>query len=500
MLAVAVFTALALWPLWSRRFPPMQDYPEQLFYTQGLAVSGDPAFDYDRYYEFGLHPLYSTFYVATLGFAKLAPFEVAGKLALSLYALLVALLVLRLARRKTNGGEGGAAPWGALLFFPFLCNQQYYFGNLNYLYSLPLLLLALLDLEDLLRGELRPWPVVRHALWQTALFVTHPLTFLVYGAMAALTVILHRRVRRLGSKVVAAAALALVFAGILWRANQAVQSSQGFGTSAMGAMDWLPLNDTLKFAALMFTGMEWSQGPDLVALALWIALAVLVVGAARAARAAKADASRQPIPFGHVLMLVLIVAAVLVLPFRVGTFSYINLRLTAVAYFVCALLASHVRFAGWRVAALLVLAGASVVDSGVRQRRVSAEVGEILPVVERIPPRSRILPLVFDRDSPELEGYWFDPHLHDHHYYHVVVGGGFNPYLFGSPLRPVRFDEKERRPSPGEFFPQNFSWQTHAADYQYFVVRGGPKQVADYFSARCNPLVSSGPWTLYERR
>src|SRR6266576_4892431 len=87
-ITVAAFLCLALWPLWSARFPPMQDYPLHLFHAQALRAHNDPAFDYNRYYEFRLRPVYATFFLTTLFFAKFAPIEIAGKVCLALYALL----------------------------------------------------------------------------------------------------------------------------------------------------------------------------------------------------------------------------------------------------------------------------------------------------------------------------------------------------------------------------------------------------------------------------
>src|ERR1700704_4826669 len=119
---------MTLWPIWSARFPPMQDYPGQLFYSDVLHLHNDQASDFDRYYEFRFHPIYATFYAATLAFAKFVPIELAGKLSLSLYPVLIAVAVLRLGRRV---GTGSGA-WGALLLFPFAFNQQYFYGNINY--------------------------------------------------------------------------------------------------------------------------------------------------------------------------------------------------------------------------------------------------------------------------------------------------------------------------------------------------------------------------------
>ena len=45
-------------------------------------------------------------------------------------------------------------------------------------------------------------------------------------------------------------------------------------------------------------------------------------------------------------------------------------------------------------------------------------------------------PLSLTTPRGSRTGYWFDIHPHDHNYYHILVGGGFNPYLFSTQLTP----------------------------------------------------------------
>ena len=57
-----------------------------------------------------------------------------------------------------------------------------------------------------------------------------------------------------------------------------------------------------------------------------------------------------------------------------------------------------------------------------------------------------------------------------------------------------------RRPAPGEYEPQKFSWEAHAADYQYFVVRNAPLGFSDYLTDHgCEPVMHSGPWGVFRR-
>jgi hypothetical protein len=80
------------------------------------------------------------------------------------------------------------------------------------------------------------------------------------------------------------------------------------------------------------------------------------------------------------------------------------------------------------------------------------------------------------------------------------VGGGFNPYLFGSPIDPVRLKTGEERPAPRVGHPEEFTWERHAADYSCFLVQGAPNGLAEYLGLHCNRISASGKWTLFERK
>ncbi len=488
-ITVGAFLCMALWPLWSARFPPMQDYPQHLFQTQVLRAHNDPAFDYNRYYEFRLRPVYATFFLTTLFFAKFVPIETAGKLSLSLYPVLIAIIVVRLGRRL--GRE--VAPWGALLFFPLAFNQQYFLGNINYFLSLPLLILILLDYEDLLGGTLGAWPFVRHSFWQVALFMTHPFTFDVYVSLAVVAAFMARRkTREFKIKVSASLGVAIILLVASWVKSEGT-SSPGF--SAIQGITWLSPKDTMEFFASMFNGMQGVGSADYVAWVLWGSVFSVVLGALIVDWRER----RHP-PLLYVVFFILTIAGLIILPSGIGTYSYINLRTAAIIYFLIALLVAQVRFKGWLACCLAALLGLCMIDSMAKQARISAEVKEILPIVRRIPPNSRILPLVFDRGSPELDRHWFDPHLHDHNYYHILVGGGYNPYLPRDPLNPVHYKKGEERPAPSEYHPGQFSWEDDSADYQYFLIRSMPKGAEEYMSKTCNKICVSGEWTLFERK
>ena len=307
LVALEAFLCLALWPIWSERFPPMQDYPQHLLQAQMLRVHDRPGFDYNRNFVFHLRPTYAAFTLATLFFSTVAPIEVAGKLALSLYPVLIAVVVFRLGRRF--GGRG--APWGALLFFPTAFNQQYFLGNTNYLLSLPLLVLALMDFEDLLAGPLSAWPALRQLLWQAVLFIAHPFTFLAYVCLALVAAFAARDKKEgLRGKLLLVMAGALLLFAAAWIDSVAASVPK----AAAGAeMQWSPLKLTLTFFALMFNGMQWSRGAQPVPLVLWGGAFAIVLAAAISRWKECGEALRR-----RAVLLVPVIIAMCVLPSHAG--------------------------------------------------------------------------------------------------------------------------------------------------------------------------------------
>ena len=273
ILAVAIFTLISLLPFWAQRFPPLQDYPQLLLQVHMLETRGDPAYDYDQYYEFDLRPgPYATFYYLTLLLSKFLPIELAGKMFLTFYIGLIALLVLKGARH-CRGGRGELAqprgpPWGLLLLFPFAFNQNYFLGTINYFFSIPLLGLILLDFEDYASARRGIWPAARHTLWQGALFLTHPFTFLLYLGFAGLRTILNyargRRAWRLAASLLAGSAAFAVWY-FLERGSSAAD-----GSPLDQPWVYKPLMWSVGFFSSMFTGMRWNGGIDLAATLLWL--------------------------------------------------------------------------------------------------------------------------------------------------------------------------------------------------------------------------------------
>lgn len=482
LFAVVLFTLVALYPIWSVRFLPLQDYPEHLLQAHMFSHRNDPSFDYNDHFDFNFRMApYVTFYAVLIPLSAVLPIETAGKLAVSLYIFAVALLVMKLKQRF----KADFLPWGFLLLFPFAFNQQYFQGNTNYLYSLPLLVFALLDHEELSKTPLSVWPCCRHFFWQLALFFTHPLTFLLYVSLAGAGAVLSwgkrdEFVRGLIPPIVGAALF------LLWFTIDNAGGSEG-------PMWWKPFSSTLAWYGYMFTGMRWFDGVDLVSLALWTGITALGLRALFSERG-----ETKGFPVRYLVFFILTTVAVFVLPFGKGPYSYIGTRVAPVSYFFLAILVGRFRFRGaWGSVFVFLVAGV-LMHSLVKQGRVSNEIQEIAPIVASIPPNSLILPLVFDDDSPELESS-FDMHLHDHDYYHLLVGGGVSPYIIRNPLFPVYYKNHVNLPAPGQYTPNLFNWGEHSAPYQYFLVRTAPDAMIEYPPEKMKLVDRSGSWFLFKK-
>jgi len=489
-IAVAAFTILNLWPIWSVRFPSMQDYPQHISQVQILSEYYNPDYDYSEYFTASLKPApYATFYAITLFLTYFLTIEIAGKATISVYILLITLISLKISLQMKRGSP----PWGILLLFPFAFNQQYFLGYMNYLLSLPLLLLALMDQKNLIKGQGSFRPLLINFLWMTALFFTHPFTFLVYIFLSFINITLYCREPNDYKWIIPHILLAILLFSVWFFTANPVEVST-FPSKAKGLF-WIPFNESFVYYLYIFTGMLWYDGPDRTLIYLWSALAALIVLSSFGHKKRDCD-----YPFEYFVFFAIITIAIFLLPFAKWVFTYINLRLTAVSYFFLALAAGRVNFRGISKVVFIVILSTIMIHSVVKQRNISNEIEEIKPLLEKIPPKSSILPLIFDNDSPELDSRFFDPHLHNHDYYYILTGGGLSPYIPDSPLLPVHFKPGLKPPAPGDYVPHLFKWELHGSYYDYFLIRGLRKGILSYMSEKAVLLDRSGKWLLFKKK
>lgn len=478
--AVLTLTLCCLWPVWTLDFPALQDYPQHLFLAHVNATYTNPAYNWQEYYLADLRfGPYAFFYLLVVGLDRLLPVTSAGKLYLSLVILAYSGLAVALGRR----GRTEPPPWASLLLFPLIFHQMYFMGFTNFLLSVPLLALAVLDHQRLACGPPTALALFRQAVFILLLWTCHPYTVLVYicltGANALLPEINAPRCSAAFVPPLATAALFLTWYVAVLPGNQ-------------GKMPllWWPWQETLRYYLLMFTGMRWTAGIHWPTLALWgAALALVLAGAVQSCR------ERVIFPRRTALVWALVTGGFMTLPFWAGQYSYFNLRLAPISYLFAAILAGYCTISRRAGLCLTALAALLIAQSAIMQAAISQETAAIIPLLQQMPPNATLLPMTFQTASAVLDDHFFpEAHSHDYFYYHLLRGGGASPNLFPSPMLPVRLRPDVNLPKA----THDFSWPEHGAHYDYILTRGAPAAFTPFLT-RYAPLVSqSGAWLLFK--
>jgi len=483
--AVVTVLLLGLWlvPIWTNTFPPLQDYPYHLAQVAVLCAADDPASPFAAHFEadLGLRP-YAAFYLVATPLARALPLEVAGRVAVSVPALLLGALLLGGLRRRN------ATPWGALVLVPLSQGLSYHLGFVNYLWSLPLLGLALEDLSRFAEADARAGArlAVWLAVWLGGLYLSHPFTFLGFLGLGALRLLFSAP----GARV--RGALLLTLSGLVFGLWFALADG-GRGATGPEGIVWLPVAKSFLLLTLPLGGMYGGGEPAWAPLFVWLAIGAILLHAAWRERGS------SPERRFWTLALFLLVVATFVAPFRAGHYSYINARLPDVSFLCLAIAAGTLRLpVASRVACTALVAGALVL-SVLQQQRVAHELEEVAPLFEAIPRDAAVLPLVFDASSPELEPSVFDPHRHVHDMFHVRRGGGVTPYFFPHPLAPVRYRAGSPPAAPPQDRPAAYRFARHGG-YAYLLVRAAPPRVLRRLLAHSEQVAASGSWLLLRGR
>ncbi|MCX6032327.1 MAG: hypothetical protein NT169_23910 [Chloroflexi bacterium] len=179
---------LSLIPIWITRYPPLQDYPDWLLQAQILRHLNDPALGFSTYYAALIVPVPNLGSIALIYLLSfVAPIEIAGKLALSCYAIALPLAVVYFLR-ATQARSTALEYLGLLLVY----NYFFYMGYIGYLFGLALLM-ALIGY--LWRRRFQPtggaWLVL--ALGSVGLFLTHLMPWATLGFVCVSWAVLWRK-------------------------------------------------------------------------------------------------------------------------------------------------------------------------------------------------------------------------------------------------------------------------------------------------------------------
>lgn len=488
MFLVCLFSLafVSLWPIWGVRFLPMQDYPQHLFISKVLATYNEPAYNWHEHYTVDLRPTpYSLSYIFKNLIARIFGLETAGRIFLSLSVGFITLLVALLRKRHGTAGE----PWPLLLLFPFLFNQIYYMGFENYLISIPILYLCFEHLDRFAERKISAKSITIHSLLLVFLFAAHPYTLLVYIVFGLATASIRLPDRKAFWRAIAPATiLCAIF--IVWYLILSTKVDPArFGKFELW---WWAAWGTFDYYLLPFTGMRITDGVNWIVMTAWILLfTVLLFGGIQGKESFS-------LPVKEVRLFLLTLIGYFGFPFWAGYYSYFNLRLAPISYILLCIILSRIPLKRSQGIILTVLAGFLVVSSLNLGRSISSETEKILPILKKMEPNALILPLFFDASSDELDPvFFYQFHAHDHNYYHVLVGGGANPFLFQNPMLPVQFQKNASLPFPAT--PEKFTWESHGVNYRYILTMGSSREFTSRLQKESRLILRSGKWILFER-
>ena len=220
-----LLTLALLIPVWSVRYPPLQDYPNHLARAYISLHLNDPGSPFARYYTLDLAPVPNALSdLALLALGSALPMETAGKVLLSINLAALPWAVIAFLRAT------GRPDWRTLGLFGWVFAYSHFTdrGYLNYCLGLWLLLLALACIVRFDRSS--AGPTAGRWGWGALAALLIALTYLAHlFALIALTVALvvialagkrdWRRLARLASLWAPTAGLSLLYLSTLRTGN-----------------------------------------------------------------------------------------------------------------------------------------------------------------------------------------------------------------------------------------------------------------------------------------
>lgn len=424
LIAFICLALLNLLLVWSFRFPPMQDYPTHLMIAKVLATSGLDSYNWEQHFlidhDLGPYRL-SYFLIAFLH--QFLNIETSGKILLSIYFLLIAQFTYSQSRARMKEGY---LPWVLLLLFPLAFHQAYYFGFINYLLSLPVLLWALSDFIVLIEGK-RGWRRLEPQLYAPVLlFLLHPYSLLIYIVLTATSTVLVRiHSKTIPKSVILPIAWLLAFATwfLLTGFGDSKELTLSSGYSYSGALA------NAYYFLLPFSGYQETLIDGWVSYLAWVIIITTLI------------LNRGESGHRHVKhYLVLLALGYLLLPFHILGYAYFNLRLAAPLYLFLVLFLAQKELQKHHIAPFLLAVIALYVDIYHTHQKVSSEIEEATTVLSHIPKNSNIVPVYYKTASSGLnKNIFYQFHAHTHDYYHTLVGGGISPGMFYNEMLPVKY-------------------------------------------------------------
>jgi hypothetical protein len=497
-----LWIASAIWiiPLWVIPYLPMVDYPQQLAVASILRYYGDPARNLQEAYQLALLRPQGLFEVITAGLAWLVPVEIAGKVLISLSLALVLPAAVALCRRT------GRPDWYAFFALAVTYNHAFYWGFADNLLAYPLVLAggALADRLFDRRFGVREWLLV--AGFGTLFYTIHLQFLLIYvGLVGWLALARRPGLREAAARLSALAPGLALGAGVLgWAHLHHGEVMTGYQDRLQAAQPYYedPLEKIGKIPDDLFGNYEGGEQYMLFAVLL-LALLALCVPFPR-----RPDADwREGLLFRSRFLVPAL--GLLVLFFMLPEFAsgyFVSERLIPLIFMLLVPCLPVPGVSRWRAVALL-LGGLLVLQLGqtfasfLRFGVESAGLRELLASTE---PGQPLAGLLYQKASVEWESppvmIQFPAH------YQAEKGGRIHfsfVQFFNSPVRyqPGRNWEDGLLAEWDEWSPHKFSYPRHGRYFRYFLVRGGPENLAAAFGPYLPELRvrSAGRWYLVER-
>lgn len=491
--ALVVCGLLVALPFWVGEFVPLLDLPQHLAIATILRHLGEPAWGFDRIFEAEWTEI-TPYWLHYLGLWLLSfPFsvETAGRVYLTLYALALpwaaGSLCAALGRPRTVG----------LMAAPLVLGSNLYFGFLAYCTGAVLLLFALAALERH-RQSRGSQSALALALLTVALFFAHVQALAFFVLCAVLLAIRDGTSFRARARTLVPLAPAVLGLAAPWAYRQFVENAPRRYFGRVGGtlgVQFQPFWDNVAAFPSAVAG-SFRDGSD-----SWIFGAWVVAVALLAFRGRSPSGERTPDRAARwsALLATVALACYFLTPMSIRGQWNINPRF---AFLAALLVLPLVRTTGpWGTRPVIATALALSLLSGLNAVRVhrafDREVGPFGQALNAIPPRQRVLGLIYDRRGETFERW---PYLHFAQYAVVRHGGMASASFAHSGPVPVRFRPDAEGPEPDAWRPNQFDWQTQAGRFDYALVHGGPRSEHTLFgpgATLVEKVFEGGSWRVY---
>lgn len=486
--ACAVANAL---PLFFTRHLPLTDYPEHAAAIATLRHWLDPAWDLQSTYVLALGKTeYLAYHLVGALLALVVPnAELASRLLVAVVAVAFPLSA-RSMLRAFHADERLAV---------FVCaafwSRPLRIGFLPYVASVPCVLfliaavLAQIDLPTRRRA-------VALAFAAVGVFYVHVSGYILLVAIACALAVLAEPFSSAGIVRAGRRSLWLVpsmLVAIAWK----IRGDGPIAASGPNEIWYMPARDRIGDFPLWAHDIWATHADDACAIVLWLAIAFLaLLRRSKMETSWRAEAARWA-PFACTLVLYF------ALPTQVGAAASVNERLALFfPLFLLPVIRPRDSVAARGAIALGAAAsmGLALVAAVVMRTASNEELGDVDAVLAKIPPRAKLVTLVFHSSSAYTS---ISPWLQMGSY-HRVASGGVASYSFSEIAHwPIHYAPGAEPPPHGpfwEFNPCVYRNATDGAYYDYVLTRGAIDPFRDAPPGpKWRVVGTAKDWTLYEK-